>query len=64
MFNHYLGYQIAGYSDLSQDQKIAILPQVLEVENVIEWIEQIQAEHMRKYTYFDKLKQDIKNRKQ
>ena len=32
MFNHYLGYQRAGYSDLSQDQKIAILPQILEVE--------------------------------
>lgn len=64
MFNHYLGYQVAGYSDLSQDQKIAILPQVLEVENAIEWIEQIQAEHMRKYMYFDKLKHDIKNRKQ
>jgi hypothetical protein len=59
-----LGYQVAGYSDLSQDQKIAILPQVLEVENVVEWIEQIQAEHMQKYMYFDKLKHDIKNRKQ
>jgi hypothetical protein len=61
MFNHYLGYQVAGYSDLSQDQKIAILPQVLEVENVVEWIEQIQAEHMRKYMYFDKLKHDIRH---
>jgi glycosyl transferase family 25 len=27
MFNHYLGYQQEGYSDLSQDQKIAIIPQ-------------------------------------
>jgi glycosyl transferase family 25 len=63
MFNHYLGYQRAGYSDLSQDQKIAILPQILEVENVIEWIEKIQNEHMQKYLYLDKLKQDIKNKK-
>ena len=30
MFNHYLGYQKEGYSDLSQDQKIAIVPQVIE----------------------------------
>jgi GR25 family glycosyltransferase involved in LPS biosynthesis len=30
MFNHYLGYQKAGYSDLSQDQKIAIIPQIIE----------------------------------
>ena len=29
MFNHYLGYQKEGYSDLSQDQKIAIIPQIL-----------------------------------
>jgi GR25 family glycosyltransferase involved in LPS biosynthesis len=29
MFNHYLGYQKEGYSDLSQDQKIAIVPQIL-----------------------------------
>jgi GR25 family glycosyltransferase involved in LPS biosynthesis len=29
MFNHYLGYQQEGYSDLSQDQKIAIIPQVV-----------------------------------
>ena len=28
MFNHYLGYQKEGYSDLSQDQKIAIIPQI------------------------------------
>ena len=34
MFNHYLGYQVAGYSDLSQDQKIAILPQVIEADNI------------------------------
>ena len=30
MFNHYLGYQKEGYSDLSQDQKIAIIPQIIE----------------------------------
>ena len=36
MFNHYLGYQVGGYSDLSQDQKIAILPQVFNDENVVE----------------------------
>lgn len=30
MFNHYLGYQKGGYSDLSQDQKIAIIPQIIE----------------------------------
>jgi glycosyl transferase family 25 len=30
MFNHYLGYQKEGYSDLSQDQKIAIIPQNIE----------------------------------
>lgn len=29
MFNQYLGYQKGGYSDLSQDQKIAIIPQVI-----------------------------------
>jgi GR25 family glycosyltransferase involved in LPS biosynthesis len=29
MFNQYLGYQEAGYSDLSQDNKIAIVPQVV-----------------------------------
>lgn len=29
MFNHYLGYQKEGYSDLSQDQKIAIIPQIV-----------------------------------
>jgi hypothetical protein len=29
MFNQYLGYQQGGYSDLSQDQKIAIIPQVI-----------------------------------
>ena len=29
MFNHYLGYQKEGYSDLSQDQKIAIVPQII-----------------------------------
>ena len=29
MFNHYLGYQQEGYSDLSQDQKIAIIPQTV-----------------------------------
>jgi glycosyl transferase family 25 len=36
MFNHYLGYQKEGYSDLSQDQKIAIVPQVIEAPVVIE----------------------------
>ena len=34
MFNHYLGYQQEGYSDLSQDQKIAIIPQVVLSNNV------------------------------
>ena len=63
MFNHYLGYQVGGYSDLSQDQKIAILPQVFNVENVIEWIEEVQADHMKKYNYLEKLKQYIKTRK-
>ena len=29
MFNQYLGYQQEGYSDLSQDKKIAIVPQVV-----------------------------------
>ena len=29
MFNHYLGYQKEGYSDLSQDHKVAIVPQSL-----------------------------------
>ena len=29
MFNHYLGYQKEGYSDLSQDHKIAIVPQIV-----------------------------------
>jgi GR25 family glycosyltransferase involved in LPS biosynthesis len=33
MFNQYLGYQKGGYSDLSQDQKIAIIPQVIESPN-------------------------------
>jgi GR25 family glycosyltransferase involved in LPS biosynthesis len=32
MFNHYLGYQKQGYSDLSQDQKIAIIPQIVNGE--------------------------------
>ena len=63
MFNQYLGYQVGGYSDLSQDQKIAILPQVFNVENVVEWIEEVQADHMKKYNYLEKLKQDIKTRK-
>jgi glycosyl transferase family 25 len=35
MFNHYLGYQQEGYSDLSQDQKIAIIPQVV-LSNYVE----------------------------
>ena len=30
MLNHYLGYQQQGYSDLSQDQKVAIIPQIVE----------------------------------
>lgn len=63
MFNHYLGYQVGGYSDLSQDQKIAILPQVFNVENVVEWIDEVQADHMKKYNYLEKLKQYIKTRK-
>jgi len=29
MFNHYLGYQKEGYSDLSQDHKVAIVPQIV-----------------------------------
>ena len=29
MFNQYLGYQKEGYSDLSQDRKIAIIPQIV-----------------------------------
>ena len=32
MFNQYLGYQKGGYSDLSQDQKIAIIPQIVNVK--------------------------------
>ena len=32
MFNQYLGYQKGGYSDLSQDQKIAIIPQVVNLK--------------------------------
>jgi GR25 family glycosyltransferase involved in LPS biosynthesis len=32
MFNQYLGYQKGGYSDLSQDHKIAIIPQVVNLE--------------------------------
>jgi glycosyl transferase family 25 len=36
MFNHYLGYQKEGYSDLSQDQKIAIVPQVIEAHVINE----------------------------
>jgi hypothetical protein len=39
MFNHYLGYQKEGYSDLSQDQKIAIVPQILGERSVL------RAEH-------------------
>jgi len=35
MFNHYLGYQKEGYSDLSNDQKIAIIPQVVETLQVM-----------------------------
>ena len=36
MFNHYLGYQKQGYSDLSQDQKIAIIPQIVNgVETIV-----------------------------
>jgi hypothetical protein len=35
MFNHYLGYQKEGYSDLSNDQKIAIIPQVVETIQVM-----------------------------
>jgi GR25 family glycosyltransferase involved in LPS biosynthesis len=46
MFNHYLGYQQEGYSDLSQDQKIAIVPQIIESdEKHIEMtIEEISSE--------------------
>lgn len=44
MFNHYLGYQKEGYSDLSQDRKIAIVPQIIEpiqitIEEIVETIE-------------------------
>jgi GR25 family glycosyltransferase involved in LPS biosynthesis len=30
MFNHYLGYQHEGYSDLSQMDKVALIPQIIE----------------------------------
>jgi len=30
---------------------------------VVEWIESIQADYMKKHTYLEKLKNDIKNRK-
>ena len=47
MFNHYLGYQQEGYSDLSQDQKIAIVPQIIESdEKHIEMtIEEMPSQH-------------------
>jgi len=47
MFNHYLGYQKEGYSDLSQDQKIAIVPQIIEsdVNHIEMTIEEIPSEH-------------------
>jgi len=37
MFNHYLGYQKEGHSDLSDDHKISIIPQILEEpeENIV-----------------------------
>ena len=36
MFNYYLGYQKEGYSDLSQDQKIAIVPQIVFLEEPVQ----------------------------
>ena len=30
MLNHYLGYQHEGYSDLSNTQKVALIPQIIE----------------------------------
>jgi glycosyl transferase family 25 len=42
MFNQYLGYQKEGYSDLSQDQKIAIIPQIVEpIQITIEEMDEV-----------------------
>ena len=42
MFNHYLGYQKEGYSDLSQDRKIAIVPQIVEpIQITIEEMDEV-----------------------
>ncbi len=46
MFNHYLGYQQEGYSDLSQDKKIAIIPQIVEPTCKIQLI----VEEIHKHT--------------
>jgi len=46
MFNHYLGYQQEGYSDLSQDKKIAIIPQIVEPTRKIKLI----VEEIHKHT--------------
>ena len=46
MFNHYLGYQKEGYSDLSQDQKIAIVPQVIEPQvAIVQVIEPVKKDN-------------------
>lgn len=43
MFNHYLGYQIEGHSDLSNDHKISIIPQTFEPSSIDYNIEEIEA---------------------
>lgn len=52
MFNQYLGYQEAGYSDLSQDNKIAIVPQVVSEpdEKIQVHIEEISSTKEVSYT--------------
>jgi glycosyl transferase family 25 len=53
MFNQYLGYQQEGYSDLSQDKKIAIVPQVVCKDTKIQvHVEEISTEEisLTKYT--------------
>ncbi len=47
MFNQYLGYQQEGYSDLSQDKKIAIVPQVVYKDTKIQvHVEEISTEEI------------------
>jgi glycosyl transferase family 25 len=52
MFNQYLGYQQEGYSDLSQDKKIAIVPQVVYKDTKIQvHVEEISSSSKKtKYT--------------